>query len=1102
MKIFKQIFVFATLLISIHFTYAQSGSLDPTFNTIDNVANAGTGLTTSGFWSSAIQSDGKIVIVGNFTAYNGITRNYITRLNTDGKLDASFNTSGTGANSVIFSTIIQSDGKILIGGNFTTYNGTTAIRIARLNANGSLDASFNLTTSLGANGFVYSIAMQPDGKILIGGDFLTYNGTAIRRIARLNSDGSLDASFNVGNGANGTVNSIAIQTDGKILIGGDFQTYKGTLINRIARLNPDGSLDATFKVGTGVNGSLRSIAIQSDGKILIGGGFTTYNDTTINRIARLNTNGSLDANFIPGTGANILIYSMAIQSDGKIMIGGEFTSYNGTIRNRIARLNLDGSLDTSFNPGTGANDITNSISIQSDGKILIGGAFTNFNGTAINRIARLNADGSRDASFNPTTGANNTIKSTVVQSDGKILIGGSFNTYNGTTTNYIARLFSDGSIDSNFNLNGIGANSSVETIGVQSDGKIVIAGYFTSYNGTTINRVARITTVGGLDATFNTTGTGASNGIFCSAVQSDDKIIIGGAFTTYNGTARGYIARLNADGSLDGGFSSSANSAIYSIAVQSDGKIVIVGNFTSYNGSSRNYITRLNTDGSIDAGFNTAGSGTNGAIFATAIQSDGKILIGGGFTSYNGTAINRIARLNTDGTLDSSFDPGTGTNNSIYSMTIQSTGKVVIGGSFNSYNGTSRNRISRINTDGSLDANFNVGTGVNDIIWAMANQSDDRILIGGAFTSYNGFVRTRIARILSNINTAPTDISLSTSAINENVSANSTVGSLNTIDQDAGNVFTYSLVAGTGSMDNSSFQISGNSLIINSSPDFETKSSYSVRIRTTDQGLLTFEKVFNITINDICDIPAPTITPSGTTTFCVGGTVTLTSSAITGNTWSTGATTPSITVNSSGTYTVSYTSGGCSSLTSTGTMVIVNQLPVTPSSIAGIVSVCNGASGIMYSISTVVGATGYSWAVPPGAIISSGASTTGITVTFGNTSGIVSVTPTNVCGNGTISSLSVNVSSSPCLPTSIISSLDRSINISPNPFIDDFNIDLTSEVSGIVFIKIRNSIGDLLKEISVNSTSIKVPMANLPSGVYVIELVTNYGNLIKRAIKE
>ena len=723
----------------------EPGTLDAKFNSGDIGFGAGEGSNGT-IEALALQPDGKILIGGLFFSHNGTERNRIARLNADGTLDASFN-PGTGATGFVRALALQPDGKILIGGLFFSYNGTARSRIARLNADGTLDATFNPGSGLNS-GSVIAFALQPDGKILIGGDFTSYNGTARNNIARLNSDGTLDASFNPVTGANIEVDAITLQPDGKILIGGCFTSYNGTARNRIARLNANGSLDASFNPGTGVNGGcVSAVSLQPDGKVLIVGSFTSYNGTARNRIARLNANGLLDASFNPGTGANNDVRTISLQPDGKILIGGAFTSYNGTARNYLARLNADGSLDATFNPGTGANGFVYALALQPAGKVLIGGDFSSYNGTARSRIARLNVDAVLDASFNPGFGANGTVLALAQQADGKILIGGAFTSYNGTARNRVARLNADGMLDASFNP-GTGANLDVVALVLQPDGKILIGGTFNSYNGTVRNNIARLNTDGTLDASFNP-GSGVNGGsVLAFALQTDGKILIGGFFTSYNGTARNYIARLNSDGTLDASFNpgTGADGDVFALALQPDGKILIGGNFTSYNGTARNFIARLNANGTLDASFNP-GIGANNPVYALALQPDGKILIGGEFSSYNGTARNYVARLNAGGTLDASFNPGTGPNNFVRALSLQPDGKVIIGGDFTSFNGSSGNCIARLNANGTLDATFNPGTGANAAVYAFALQPDEKILIGGDFTSYNGVGRNQVARL-------------------------------------------------------------------------------------------------------------------------------------------------------------------------------------------------------------------------------------------------------------------------------------------------------------------------------------------------------------------
>ncbi len=358
----------------------------------------------------------------------------------EGAIDPSFD-QGTGANDRIFAIALQEDSKFLIGGDFMSYNGIQRLKIARINSNGSLDPSFN--TSYGPNNTVHTLVLQPDGKILFGGRFEAFNSIARNRIARLSANGSLDISFDPGLGADSTILTMVLQPDGKILIGGDFTSYNGIVRNRIARLNSDGSLDPSFNPGPGPNKSVESMVLQSNGRIVVGGWFTTFNGVIRNRITRLNSDGSMDSDFDQGTGTNAPIWQLTLQPDEKILVGGFFTECDGTARNNIARLNNDGSLDTSFDPGTGASNTVWEMAPLSDGKIMIAGWFTSYNGTTRRRIARINYDGSLDTAFDPNQGASSAIDAMVVQPDGKILIGGWFLYYNQIECRMITRILAD-----------------------------------------------------------------------------------------------------------------------------------------------------------------------------------------------------------------------------------------------------------------------------------------------------------------------------------------------------------------------------------------------------------------------------------------------------------------------------------------------------------------------------------------------------------------------------------------------------------------------------------------------------------------------------------
>ena len=431
------------------------------------------------------------------------------------------------------------------------------------------------------------------------------------------------------------------------------------------------------------NGIVRVVVVQPDGKILIGGEFTTLSPNggvavTRNRIARLNADGTLDTAFNPD--ANGTVSAIAVQSDGKVLAGGSFDGANsigGQTRNRIARLDATTGAADSFNPNANGPVVT--IAVQADGKVLAGGGFTNIGGQTRNYIGRLDATTGLVDSFNPN--ADNTVYAIAVQADGKVLACGSFTSIGGQPRNRIARLNPDGTLDTAFNPN---ADNTVYAIAVQADGKILAGGVFLIIGGQTRMRIARLDAATGAADSFNPN---ANNEVDSIAVQADGKILAGGVFVSIGGQTRFGIARLDAvTGSADS-FDPNANSpnnTVYAIAVQADGKILAGGDFTTLapNGGApvtRNRIARLETDGRLDQ---TLDLGTGGGIYvlATAVQPDGKILIGGNFTSVLGVPRNNIARLNTDGTLDTAFDPNADGN--VRSIAVQADGKILAGGGF------------------------------------------------------------------------------------------------------------------------------------------------------------------------------------------------------------------------------------------------------------------------------------------------------------------------------------------------------------------------------------------------------------------------------------
>ncbi|MBI4326068.1 MAG: hypothetical protein HY674_12490 [Chloroflexi bacterium] len=991
-----------------------SGALDPTFSPVLGPNNIIRSMT--------VENMGRIVIGGLFDNIDGINRNHVARLNIDSVVDPTFN-PGAGTDNPVYATAVQSDGKVLIGGDFSTFNGEPRNAIVRLNTNGVLDAAFRPGT--GANGTLFAIVVQPDGRIVIGGDFTTFNEAPNTRIARLNVDGTVDAGFAIDpvsknrlSGADASVRSLALQSDGKILVSGLFERMHGVAQGRLARLNRDGTVDAAFNVGTnglprsGANGPVNVVALQIDGKILVGGDFSKFNGVTRNRLTRLNTDGSIDPKINFGTGANAAVSSIIVQPDRRIIIGGGFTEYNGQSAKHIARIHggaMDGAgsiefdapdyqvkesgtnavvtlrriggttgavsiklstLDLSAKAGTdyiatnrvvtfpeGENIVSFTVGVLDNSVVdgdrsfqvtlsdPAGGATVGFQPTAainvldddselgfsspaysitenfvtgsasitvtrsgaiseavsvdfrtgttgtatpgvdyVEQAQTLNfAPGEANKTFgiviiddtliegnetipllltNPSgkaivrlgqsiltivdndfapgtlsfsapsyqiaeggAGATNRATITVRRSAGTTgVISVDYATSDGTASSnpegdyqsaagiltfadgeteksFVVNIFGDevvegnetvvvtlsrptggtaivgpnpiiltivdddlgaGSLDQTFNP-GTGAeagntNAAVRSLELQADGQIVIGGDFTRFNGDLNHvRVARLNLDGSLDNSFKTSP-GPNNSVKAMEL-SNDKVLIAGTFNTIGTVVNNRVARLSATGTLDSTFNLplGLNAEVNTVALQPDGKLFIGGMFTGVSAAGRNRITRLNGDGNWDDSFNP-GSGADNTVHSIVLQSDGKVIVGGAFTAMNGSGHRGITRLNPNGLVDANFNPGTGASGSVFSLLLQKDGKIVVAGGFTAVNGnTNHIRIARLNADGSLDGTFDHGLGTNRVagigpdnaVYAMALQEDGKIIIGGDFTQITALATNATTKVVS-----------------------------------------------------------------------------------------------------------------------------------------------------------------------------------------------------------------------------------------------------------------------------------------------------------------------------------------------------------------
>jgi len=655
----------------------NSGALDATFN--PNV--------DGDVYALALQPDGAIVVGGDFAHVSGALRSRLARVSSAGALDAAF---APAANGIVHAIAALDNGQLLVAGAFTQIGGQARPYLARLNSDGTVDGSFDPVV----DNVVYALLVQRDGAIVIGGAFTQVDGETRNHIARLDANGNLDTAFNPN--ANNVVRALALQVGGKIVFGGDFTQVGGQPRTYLARVSAAGVVDSAPTVA--MDAPVHAIVVQADGGFVAGGAFTQVASQPRQRLVRFTHDGVLDGAFTPDFADTVL--ALAEQTDNSLVIGGAFTQAAGATRRYLARLYPDGALDATFDPIVEAGEAEVSIkalAIQPDGRILVGGSFTTIDGEPRRRLARLLPDGSLDPTF--IAGADQDIWAIAVQPDGKIIVTGGFTEINGETHRNIVRLEQNGAIDPTFLAT---ADQYVLTLALQPDGKIVLGGDFSQVNGQARKGLTRLNPDGTLDPTFQADTNGR---IITLALQPDGKILVGGEFDRLdaNGQLHVNLMRLHPDGTVDATYNASTDNTVLALAAQADGRVVIGGYFTRVNGAVRNYVARLLADGALDLNFNPNVESQSGFVYSIAIQKDGQIILAGRFTVIGGQIRNRIARFTRDGTLDLTYNPNINaspgaTLGVVYATALQKDGKLVISGGFTDVAGAPRTSLARLST--------------------------------------------------------------------------------------------------------------------------------------------------------------------------------------------------------------------------------------------------------------------------------------------------------------------------------------------------------------------------------------------------------------------
>lgn len=568
-----------------------------------------------------------------------------------------------------------------------------------------------------------AIKVQPDGKILVGGDIKFFAEQSVQNLVRLNADGSLDESFTFSHEGSYKVVDIELQSNGDIIVlKRGYESSTGVIYNSsgLLQLAPDG----TVKHVIDDLSNSEKIAVQGDDRILLCGGSFYSNGY----LYRYESDLTADILFNSAVHFDNILMDVKVDND-KIFVSGMFSNVSGVAKNDIVKLNLDGTIDNSFDTGSGTEDLAGSITIQGDGKLLIGNAYINsFNGTMASGMIRLNADGSVDNTFNPPYLSGGI--SEIVWANDKIYTAASID-LNGSAATSLIALNSDGTLDAGFEpvlLDGYAAD---ETIALMDT---VILADQTSTAGN-IFGLSQFDVAGMYVETFNPAV--GRIGTIATGKYVNGKLIVGGEFVSIDGLTTYGVAKLNSDGSVDESFVLNENrGAVKQIEITSNQDVMV---------STGANLFKLDLQGEVQSTFNFQFFKNLYWVEKFRIAPDGKIYVGDS---------NDIHRINADGSEDTSFDIGTGKccmAGAEFDFDLQGE-KVIYGSFFTEFNGVSVNRLVRLNPDATVDASFNIGDGPDDAVSLVKVLDNNEIIVDGFFTQFDGVANgnNRVVKLSEN----------------------------------------------------------------------------------------------------------------------------------------------------------------------------------------------------------------------------------------------------------------------------------------------------------------------------------------------------------------
>lgn len=778
MKHLRTLCAAASLLLAARSAASQtSPSLDPSFVVLQ--------IYQRTIAQAALQlSSGARVVVGYFDQAAGqpylFTSSGLVRYLPTGTPDVLFNAT-TAADAFQVATLAEAtNGKLLLGLNGpATFGGQPAPALVQLNADGTRDAAF-ANPAPGNSGSVSRLLVQSDGRIVVGGTLAFLGQSPAPGLARLNADGTVDATFQpqLASGRIVNVSGLARQADGKLVVAAYVQqTGSPTGTHQLLRLQANGTQDLTFQPVLRADVFLSAVTVQPDGQVLVssGGGPVLPGGTAA--LARFSPTGVADASFSPIPDLYALGYSrlplLAVQPDGRILVSHNPISVRPTTpagHSPVARLLADGTFDPAWNtPALRADDLlprANSLQLLATGQVLVAGVLARLGaaGDQERGAAVLESTGLPGDTFRPVLQQNGYVRDVAQQPDGRLVAVGSFSEVNDRPARGIVRLELNGSVDTAFCRRAGFSGGYGTRVLAQPDGTLLSAGTFTAVGGVARAAVARLLASGVPDAAFASPFAGGTS-VIELVRQSDGRILLGGTLRLPGTNTIAPFLRLNLSGTSDAGFQPPAGVMPLALLPLPGGNI-LVGS-----AASGRQVLRLLATGAVDAAFTVPvliGTGTSPATVSTlARQSDSRLLIGGFFTQVSGLATMHVARLLADGLPDPTFTsqqlPTTGR---VSAVAVQPNGRVLLAGNSTLVAPANTPTLYRLLPNGNPDSSFdssggpNLGRSLLGISRVLV-QADGAIVAAGGFTAVGslpvlGLTRLLDANVLALRPTGPT----------------------------------------------------------------------------------------------------------------------------------------------------------------------------------------------------------------------------------------------------------------------------------------------------------------------------------------------------------